>query len=202
MNKFTWMKAFFSPFKRPKIYLYIGKIALGTPYFLPRKWVKATPKLTHEAVLRHIKSEESFNKLNPIHARKIKSYEEIYKEKSKCSFAIPRKVGFDFVGLGWKTKYDSYRHEWNPIWSFVFFKWQIAIRFIPNHDSHYWESWLYYENDTNKKQSREDRILWCMEQAPQMWSSYDMKTDEKTTTNYYTKILKKKYLKLIKGIYI
>lgn len=45
------------------------------------------------------------------------------KEKPGYLKAIPRKIGFDFVTLGWKTKWEEtdYRHEWNPIWSFVFF---------------------------------------------------------------------------------
>src|SRR5690349_21002029 len=93
MGKFTFLKAFFSPFKRPKIRLYIGEIVIGTPYFLPRRWVKS-------------------------------------KEKPGYWNAVPKKIGFDFVGLGWKTKYDSYRFEWAPVWSFVFIKWQIALIFV------------------------------------------------------------------------
>lgn len=160
MSRFRWMKAFFSPFKRPRIRIYAGRIAVGTPYFFPRRWVKN-------------------------------------KEKPGYLTAIPRKIGFDFVRLGWKTKFESFRHEWNPIWSFVFFKWQIAIIFVPEHDMHYWESWLYYELETDKKASKEERISKCLEEAPQIWSSWG-KDGEKITTNYYTEILKKKYLKLIK----
>jgi hypothetical protein len=42
---------------------------------------------------------------------------------------VPRRFGFDFVGLGFKTKWTNtdYRFEWSPIWSFVFWKWQIAV---------------------------------------------------------------------------
>lgn len=155
MNKFRWLKAFISPFKRPKLYWYIGRVAIGTPYFFPRRWINN-------------------------------------KEKRGYMKAIPRKIGFDFVALGWKTKWDSYRHEWNPIWSFVFFKWQIAVKFIPKHDSHYWESWLYYELDTDKSKSRKERITECREKAPQLWSTSI--GGVKDTTDYYTKILKPKYL--------
>jgi hypothetical protein len=35
-----YLKAFCSPFKRPSLRWYFGKIAIGVPYFLPRKWVK------------------------------------------------------------------------------------------------------------------------------------------------------------------
>ena len=155
MGKFRFLKAFFSPFKRPKLKLYIGRVRIGTPYFLPRKWIKN-------------------------------------KKKPGYLTAIPRKIGFDFVALGWKTKWDSYRHEWNPIWSFVFLKWQIALMFIPEHDSHYWESWLYYELDTDKTKSKRERIVKCREEAPQLWSTYE--NGVKETTDYYTKILKPKYL--------
>src|SRR5690606_5714013 len=43
--------------------------------------------------------------------------------------AVPRKICFDFVQLGYKTKWDDfdYRFEWNPIWSFVLFKFQMAL---------------------------------------------------------------------------
>lgn len=36
---------------------------------------------------------------------------------------VPKRIGFDFVGLGWKTKWseDDFRFEWAPVWSFVFF---------------------------------------------------------------------------------
>ncbi len=41
---FNWIKVFNSPFIRPKLKLYFGKIQHGTPYFLPRKWVKHPTK--------------------------------------------------------------------------------------------------------------------------------------------------------------
>jgi len=160
MNKFKWIKSFFSPFKRPQIKLYIGKTAIGTPYFLPRRWKKKPDKLGN--------------------------------------YTISKKIGFDFVGLGWKTKFGDYRHEWNPVWSFVFFGWQIAIQFIPIHDMHYWEAWLYYELDTDKDANKMERIDICLKKAPQIWTRYN-KDGSETTINYYTKILKKKYLKLIKN---
>ena len=35
---------FNSPFKRPKLKFYLGKVAIGTPYFYPRKTVKDPDK--------------------------------------------------------------------------------------------------------------------------------------------------------------
>jgi hypothetical protein len=154
INDFDFLRAYNSPFKAPKLKWYFGKIAIGTPYFLPRKWVKS-------------------------------------KEKNGYLTAVPRKIGFDFVRLGWKTKYDYYRHEWNPLISFVFFKWQIALMFIPDHDMHYWESWLYYTRET--KGTTKQRIAQCRKEAPQTWTSHS--GDGKVTTDYYDLILKTKWLR-------
>lgn len=191
MNKFKWLKSFFSPFKRPKIKLYIGKTAVGTPHFLPRKWVKI-PK---EEVIKQAK--EKYDKC-PKEYQTLHHYNSLLNYYKGMEQPISKKIGFDFVGLGWKTKFGYYRHQWNPVWSFVFFGWQIAIQFIPIHDMHYWEAWLYYELDTDKDANKMERIDMCLKKAPQIWTTYN-KDGSKTTTNYYTKILKKKYLKLIKS---
>jgi len=112
----------------------------------------------------------------------------------KCSFAVPLTVGFSYCSLGWKTKYDDYRHEWNPILSFVFFGYQIALTVYSPYHSHYWESWLYYEYETDKTKSKRERIEQCRKEAPQTWTSHKQ-GEEPVTTDYYTKILKPKYLK-------
>jgi len=158
MRKFKFLKAFFSPFRRPKINLYVGKIAIGTPYFYPRRWVKS-------------------------------------KDKPGYLSPVPKKIGFDFVGLGWKTKWDQYdfRHEWDPIWSFVFFRWQIAVTFsAPQgiHSAHYWECWLAYEYATKKDNSKTERIAQCRTECPQVWTSSD---DQKV--DYYDLSLRTKYTK-------
>jgi hypothetical protein len=158
MNKFTFLKAFNSPFKRPKLNLYIGKVAIGTPYFFPRKWIT-----------------------NP--------------KKPNYEMAIPKKIGFDFVGLGYKLKWDDtdYRFEWSPVWSFVFFKWQIAIIFNTPEESHYWESWLYFERNTDTTKSKLERIQQCMKEFS---LTYTVSSNgNKQTIDYYTKVLKTKYLK-------
>lgn len=154
IDDFDFLRAYNSPFKAPKLKWYFGKVAIGTPYFLPRKWVKS-------------------------------------KEKDGYLTAVPRKIGFDFVRLGWKTKYDDYRHEWNPLISFVFFKWQIALMFIPDHDSHYWESWLYYTRET--KGTTKQRIAQCRKEAPQRWTTTES-DGTRRTVDYYNKILKTKWL--------
>jgi len=153
MKKFKYIKSLLSPFKPFKLKLYVGKVALGTPYFLPRRWVDGEPG---------------------------------YKK------AIPRKIGFDFVSLGWKTKYDSFRFEYAPLISFVLFKRQLAIIIKAPHQEQYWESWLYYELETDKTKSKKERIKECREKSPQIWTKYS--NNGNITTDYYDLILKKKYL--------
>lgn len=158
MNKFKFLKVFNSPFKRPKLKWYFGKVAIGTPYFFPRKWVN-----------------------NP--------------EKPGYKIAVPKKIGFDFVGLGYKTKWDEhdYRFEWGPLWSFVFFKWQIAVSFNVSDPHHYWVCWLTYENDTDKDLPTEDRIKIAKEINPEIWTS-SRGEGKKETICYWDKVLKEKYL--------
>ena len=190
-----FLKAYNSPFKPLQLKLYCGKIAIGTPYFYPRRWVKGTPELIHEAVIKHIKNEKSFNERNPNNARAIKSYDELYEQKKSYSYAVPKKIGFDFVRLGYKTKWrhDDYRFEWSPLVSFVFFKWQIALMFHAPHTDHYWESWLYYTRQTDKSAPIAQRIAKCRKKAPQKWTRHEA-DGSKTTTDYYDLILKKKWL--------
>jgi len=196
LESLRWVKALFSPFKPFKVSFYAGKTQVGMPYFLPRKWVDATPKLATKAALEYIEKEKRYNELNPNSARKIKSFEEIFQEKMKCSFAVPLKVGFSYCSLGWKTKWTStdFRHEWNPILSFVFFGYQIAAIVSQKDSSHYWEAWLYYEYATDKTKSKRERIEQCRKEATQTWTSHKH-DEEPVTTDYYTKILKSKYLK-------
>jgi hypothetical protein len=165
MNFIKNIKEFISyfntPFLRPKIKFYFGKVAIGTPYFTPRRAVK--------------------DPTNP----------------DRLKFA-DKKIGFDFCRLGWKTKWSQYRFEWAPIISFVFFKWQIAMIISAPEQDHYWESWLYYQYDTNKNKSIEDRVKQCKTDYPQNWKI--TKDGVSTTINYYDKILKKKYRRTLDEI--
>lgn len=156
-RKFRFLKALNSPFKPFKLKWYIGKVAIGTPYFFPRKWIK--------------------NKDKPGYLK-----------------SVPKKIGFDFVELGWKTKWTDtdYRFEWSPLISFVFFKWQIAVIFQAPEKSNYWESWLYYEYNTDKSKSQKERIEQCQREFKQNWISY--KDGVETKINYYEFILKNKYI--------
>ena len=191
LHRFRWIKALFSPFKPFKVSFYAGKTQVGIPYFYPRKWVKGNNRMVTEAALEEIEKQKKWNELNPEHARKIKSFEEIYQEKIKCNFAVPLTVGFSYCSLGWKTKWSDtdFRHEWNPIFSFVFFGYQIALTIYSPHRSHYWEAWLYYEYATDKTKSKRERIEQCRKEHNQTWTVAGGEID------YYEFILKLKYLK-------
>lgn len=158
MGRFTFLKAFNSPFKRPTLKLYVGKIAIGTPYFFPRRTVK-----------------------DP--------------DKPGWLKFVPKKIGFDFVGLGYKTKWTDtdYRFEWGPLWSFVFFKWQIAVSFNVPDPHHYWVCWLTYMNDTNEDLPTEERIKIAREINPEIWIS-NRGQGKKEKICYWDKVLKERYL--------
>jgi hypothetical protein len=188
-----FLRVYNSPFKPPRLKWYCGKIAIGTPYFFPRKWVKATPERAHQATMEYIKDTEEFNNRNPEYARKIKPYDEIFEERMRYNYAVPKKIGFDFVPMRWKTKWTEtdYRFETSPVWSFVFFKWQIAITFVAPEMHHYWESWLYYTRET--KGTTAERIAQCREEAPQTWTTRES-DGSRVTIDYYNRILKRKWL--------
>jgi len=154
MKRFSYLKAFCSPFKRPKLKWYFGKIAIGTPYFFPRRTIKDLDKPGY------------------------------------LKF-VPKKIGFNFVGLGWKTKWTptDYRFEWSPVWSFVFFGKQIAVIFRAPEQDHYWEAWLYYMYNTTG--TRKERIAKCKEDFPLKYTRYSK--DGERSVNYYDLILKTKY---------
>lgn len=155
MNKLFFIKSLFSPFKPFKLKWYIGKTAIGTPYFLPRKKVK---------------------------------------DKFGRSIMVPKNIGFDLVGLGWKTKWSDtdYRFEWHPCLSFVFWGYQIAVIFVAPEPYHYWEAWLYYELNTDKKLSKRERINICQKEFNLIWMTN--KKSANVCINYYEYVLKSKYL--------
>lgn len=195
MSSLKFLKILLSPFKPFNVKVYCGKTAIGVPYFYPRKWVKGTPKLAHKATLQYIQKEESYNKRNPNSARTIRPYEEVYREKLTYSYAVPLKIGFSFCGLGYKTKWTDtdYRYEYGPVFSFVFFGYQLAIMIGHKHADHYWEAWLYYENHTDKSKSKKERIQQCIKEYPQTVTQYS--GNMKETIDYYPLIVKAKYLK-------
>tara|TARA_R110000868_G_scaffold22559_1_gene92495 strand:- start:2278 stop:2871 length:594 start_codon:yes stop_codon:yes gene_type:complete len=188
-----FLKAFNSPFKRPKLEWYFGEVALGTPYFFPRKWVKPTHEMAMEAAMKEIARREDWNKANADSKFKhtVPSLDEIYEAMLIHSVAVPKKIGFDFVSLGYKTKWSNtdYRFEWSPRFSFVFFKWQIALTIVPIENNQYWEAWLYYNYHT--KGTQRERIEQCKKEFPLKFTIWEK--DTKRSVDYYDVILKDKY---------
>ena len=186
LERFRWIKALFSPFKPFKVGFYAGKIQVGVPYFYPRKWVKYTDEDAKIAAIKTM-GDTKFVK---------KSMDEWYNEYKKYNKAVPLKIGFSYCSLGWKTKWTDtdFRYEWNPVFSFVFFGYQIALTFYSPYRSHYWEAWLYYEYATDKTKSKRERIEQCRKECNQTWSVYT-RGDKEGIIDYYEFILKPKYLK-------
>ena len=197
MKDFSYLKTFVSPFKRPKLQFYLGKTAIGLPYFYPRRWVKATPALAHEEALRQIKRVEDFNTRNAKNGttQSVPDYDTAYNNAMRCQFPVDKKIGFDFVELGWKTKWSAtdFRFEWAPRVSFVCFGYQFAVTVVAPEQDHYWECWLYYELQTDKSKSAKERIAQCRKEFPCIWTSRKDGVEE--SIDYYKKILRKKYLK-------
>ena len=194
IDDLEFLRAYFSPFKSLKIHFYFGNIKRGVPYFHPRKWVKFTKQ---DAIN---KATEDCN--NPNNRRHGQNPEDIYKEYMRYLKPIYIKwFGFTYCGLGWKTKWtsDDYRYEWPPVFSLVILKKQFAITFGADHISHYWESWLYYRYSTDRTKSTKDRLIQCMTGFPNIWTSTSYQDGKKETINFYTKILRKKYLKYIEN---
>lgn len=178
-----FLRTFNSPFKPLKLRWYFGKIAVAVPYFYPRKWVKYTLKDCIEEATKAINNERLIKK----------SFEEWVENYKNYSKAVSKKIGFDFVSLGWKTKWSDtdIRFEWSPRWSFVFFGYQAALIFVAPHESHYWECFLYYYFHTDKNQSKDERIKECIRKNPCLWTTHT--NEGKETIDYYPLILKKKY---------
>ena len=103
------------------------------------------------------------------------------------------KVFFKCMGLGWKSKYDSYRFEWPPYILFRFFKWQIRFVVGPTESVSsdiYWESILEATDETDKRSFKE--II-----DSHVWTS--SKTPDKLDAFYYDLLTKKGYELYVSG---
>lgn len=118
---------------------------------------------------------------------------KLVKDPDKPSYKkyVPKKIGFDIVTLGWKTKFGQFRFEWSPLISFVFFKWQFVVTVVAIEQHHYWESWLHYQYETDKTKSKKERAHQCQKEYTQIWTT--TKNGVETVVDYYDLILKKKF---------
>lgn len=151
-------------FIRPKKRYYFGKTNFGCPYFYPRNYVKSIIY---------------FKKCNS----KIQFYGR-FKSKIIKIFGREHRVGIGYpivvkkLPLGFKDKYDSPRHEWNPQFHIYFFGLQFAIWWgcpFKENDDLYWEMWLwaYHYNDGN------------IQKAEETWGWVDYETKQSTWNKNY-----------------
>lgn len=184
--KWDWVPIFWSPFIKPEIICSFGAIKHGLPYFFPRKWVNHTKKSATLAALNEYEQDKT-NKY-----RKYISIEDRIKYFRRCKHAVPVKyLWLDVIGLGWKTKWGEFRHEWPPMISLVILKRQLYIEFTLKSsfttEMSYWEAWLTY-NNTDKNLSKKERLFKTFNEYSCTWTSKGKSTD------HYYKILKKKYI--------
>lgn len=184
LQKIQFCKLFLSnPFKTPKLKFYLGKIKHGVPYFLPRKWIKYNKQDILKALYKDL------NNKHHIYYNKWDEVEELFKHYINYKKAVPIKIfNFQFIGLGWKTKWNDFRFEWSPQISIIFMGLQFCIWVKPKYEMHYWECWLNYEKLTDKTKSVKERLKQAQEIYPCIWKS------DKEITNYWRLILKNKYI--------
>lgn len=184
MKKLSFLKALFSPFVPFTIKMYYGPISIGVPYFLPRRWRNFTEEEAKEAAEKAVNDPQLIKRTYNEWLNTYRKY-----QKSEC-----KKFGIDLIGLGWKIKWTDkdYRFEWAPMLSIVGFKRQLCFFVVAPEPSQYWESWLYYERNTDKTKSVRERVKQLREEFPQTWK---LKTDKgETIIDYYFLILKEKYI--------
>jgi len=182
----------FSPFRRLTLKVYAGKLAIGMPYFYPRKLVPVS-----EAEAIEIANEQC----DKYDAKDIGyDYADELQKARRTRRFVPRRFGFDYIGLGYKTKWSNtdYRFEWSPRLSFVCFRYQIVFTVVPKLPKdvsidYYWESWLYYNYNTDATKTPKERIAETREERPGMITSY-RKDEGKTTYCVWDSILKSRYL--------
>ena len=191
--KYNWsyLGVLNSPFVGLRLKWYFGKIQHGTPYFLPRKWVKCDMSDALKAWEVRTSINNTCNKEEWL-SKYIKSYTK----------PIPIKYfGWNSCTLGWKTKWNNYRFEWAPCYSLVIFGKQLFVCVIPKMESKddlgirqdcYWEAWLTYNYRTDKSESKEYRLKDTIRQYSCTWGN-----EKEGYTDYYPYILKKKYHKLL-----
>lgn len=193
--KFYWLRIFNSPFKWPKLFFYFGKIQHGTPYFLPRKTVRYNQKDMEEAAAKRNKKLQELIDTGAVSAEKAIFHKP--EEFKKYKKFVPRKFGWDITALGWKTKFDQYRFEWAPSFSFVAFNRQLFIYAnISDNEwiDHYWEYWLEYDRNTNTKDNKKKRLLSLLDRSGTYINYYSKQGKRKVYPFEY--ILKNKYKKI------
>ncbi len=109
-------------------------------------------------------------------------------------------IAIEYTHFGWKTKFDMFRHEWNPGWSFIFFDYQIYFNttisdtispFGGMEDDCYWEGYLNWTYNTDTSLDNEERFKEFLTKYSCTWGN-----DDKGYTDYMYQILKPEYITL------
>lgn len=155
-------------FKLPVKTYYLGKIRYYTPYFEPSNF-NSKILFIRKLKLKSPENLEEYLKKYPHFKKDMKSvmFENLplVRRNKNWTFKIFNtwwhiQIGWPIAisksGLGWKDKFDSPRHEWNPFWQFWFFKWQFVINWNAPNDNNfdyndkYWEMILWYLKYSDK----------------------------------------------------
>ena len=179
-------------FKPPIKEYYLGKVTYGCPYFYPRNYVGSIINIRrlsrrNKQELKEYLERRSYAKFTDEETiynnfpRVRRSYSKIinlFGKEYYVEWGWP--IKFKITGLGWKDKYETPRHEWDPSFIIYFFKWQFCIFWrAPSinkfRDDLYWEMILWYLYYSNKDIKR----------AEETWGWVDGVTKESTWNKNY-----------------
>lgn len=167
-------------FKKPTTKRYFGKVRFGSPYFYPKKYNSSIIKIRgrRKGSDKWIKAtyESNWNRTISIFGFEF------------C-ITVGYPIYFKTLELGWKDKWNTPRHEWNPAFYIYFFGLQyIAFKVAPlslisreRNDDRYWEQWLWYTEYYREYGCDSPNIKKAMES----WGWADAITKESTWDNSY-----------------
>ncbi len=162
---YDWLGVINSPFvKLQWKFKWFKKLTMGTPCFLPRKWVKS-------------KEKPGYMEPIPIKYFGVNYWSLGWKTKwSAKDVRFEWGPGLSIVLFGTQLviypipKCDEYVLD------------------------HYWEAWIVYSKLTNKSKPIEDRIIDCMNLYPAKWIKYENNKEKQTNYRKYILKDKDKHL--------
>jgi hypothetical protein len=181
-------------FKPPVKKYYFGKLLHGAPYFFPinfnkniisfRKIIKKTEEELNELQFHHMRKSEYYQYKNLPMVRRSKDWIfKLFGNYYWLEIGFP--ISIYYHGLGWKDKFESPRHEWNPAFYIFFFRWQFCIWWVApplekpikgyRDNDTYYEMILWYSRYCDKD----------IEKARSTWSWVDGVTKKSTWIDEY-----------------
>ena len=141
---YDWLRVINSPFvKLQWKFKWFKKPTMGTPYFLPRKWVES-------------KEKPGYMEPMPIKYFGVNYWSLGWKTKwSAKDVRFEWGPGLSIVLFGTQLViYPTPDCDNNTL-------------------DHFWEAWIVYNKLTNRSKSIEDRIMDCINLYPDKWIKYD-----------------------------